>query len=397
MSLPEAFALACKMAGPLEIRATHRGTGAEQSFKINQPFTVMGRAAGAGVRLEDPSVSQCHAFLQIVEGMPYCIDLGSRTGVVWDDGSQGRGWVHPGQVVRVGAFDLRVGRQSDEGAHAPPTPEDPAESDYRGHMVPFPASLEVHNPGGNAPVYHPLDRPLTLLGRHPSCNLRFLEDAIGYFHCVFVNTSDGVWFVDVLSRKGTLLNGRTTRLARVREGDLIELGKATLVVRTDTHTSAQPLVVNAPVARPAADPSHALQERVAESVAGAFTPFRDMLGQFQQCFMTMAQMFTALQQEQASLLCEQMRHLQELSRELRELRAESRPGSPVPATPAEAEPPQAAPTPTPPAAAVPPAPKPPMPKVAEPADAKALADAHTWFLERLAKMGQPPTPSAKPG
>jgi hypothetical protein len=92
-----------------------------------------------------------------------------------------------------------------------------------------------------------------------------------------------------------------------------------------------------------------------------------------------------MQQEQSALMCEQMRLLQELTHELRELRTEGKQASP-PALPA-AEP-QANgasgrkfPTPKPPAAP----------------DAAALAEAHDWFLDRLAKHSQsnPPAPGAR--
>src|SRR5439155_17275627 len=71
LSPHEAFALACK-AGPLVVRATHHPTGATQAHTVNAPFAFLGRSPVAGVRLDDPSVSQCHAYLQLVEGVPYC-------------------------------------------------------------------------------------------------------------------------------------------------------------------------------------------------------------------------------------------------------------------------------------------------------------------------------------
>ena len=98
-------ALATRLSGGLEVSAVHRTTGQVQSHSVGQSYAVLGRAPQASIRLDDPSVSQCHAYLQLVDGVPYCIDLGSRTGVLWDDGGRGRGWIHPGQTVRIGIFD----------------------------------------------------------------------------------------------------------------------------------------------------------------------------------------------------------------------------------------------------------------------------------------------------
>src|SRR5579859_7623441 len=92
---PEAFATACKFTAPLILHLSNRVTGASQSDPINRPFTFLGREQGIGVHLDDPSVSQCHAYLQVIDGLPHCIDLGSRTGVLWDDGGRGQGPVYP--------------------------------------------------------------------------------------------------------------------------------------------------------------------------------------------------------------------------------------------------------------------------------------------------------------
>src|SRR6476659_8976725 len=95
LSLPQAFGLACKASGPLKIRVTHRASGSKQEHTIHSPFAFIGRSAGASIRLDDASISQGHAYVQVVEGVPFCIDLGSRAGVIWEDGTQGQGWVAP--------------------------------------------------------------------------------------------------------------------------------------------------------------------------------------------------------------------------------------------------------------------------------------------------------------
>ncbi|MBY0459166.1 MAG: FHA domain-containing protein, partial [Gemmataceae bacterium] len=152
------LATLARLPGGLDVKATHRATGAVTACHVPYPHAVLGRAPQAGVRLEDPSVSQCHALLQLVDGVPYCIDLGSRTGVMWDDAGQGRGWIHPGQTVRVGLFDVQV---TGNPAGDPPAPE-AADAP--------PAVLDVYSPAGPSGRLT-LDQPVTLVGRHPNCNL----------------------------------------------------------------------------------------------------------------------------------------------------------------------------------------------------------------------------------
>jgi pSer/pThr/pTyr-binding forkhead associated (FHA) protein len=379
LSLPEAFALACQLPGPLRVRTHHRPTGVEEEHAVPAPFVFLGRSVSAGVRLNDPSVSQCHAYLQVVEGAVLCTDLGSRNGVVWEDGTQGRGWVAPDQVLRVGAFDVRV-----EGADpALADDPDPAQAPAR-----TPAAAEVHPPSGAAPVTFPLDRPITLVGRNPTCDLRLLDDSIAYFQCALVNTRDGLWFVDTMTRNGGVLNGRGTRLSRVRDGDLLELGRVSLLLQVGAHHGSR-------VVRPAAPPTAALDTvppfpgAVAESVSGALAPMAEMAKQFQQCFLTMAQMLATMQREQAAQVSEQLRQIQELAAEMREMRAEDR----APAPPAAAKPaakPRPAPRPRPPGG-----PTPGGPAAANGANGKPgaepppLFDAHEWFLDRLAKKPPP--------
>ncbi len=367
----EAFATACRFSGSLVLGATHRVTGAVQSFTLARPFAFIGRMKGLDVRLEDPSISQGHMYLQVVDGVPHCFDLGSRTGVLWDDGGSGSGPVYPDQTLRLGAYDLRISG----GAERYALGEDARPDGLEGvNPHPF-ATLEVHSP--TSPSGHfALDRPVTLIGRHPNCALRFLDPATAYFQCALVVTPTDVWCVDLLSLKGTVVNARPARLTRLRDGDLIELGKIALVLRGGEHPREQPLVhtnqagslaVPTTVRTTATDPVAA--------VAATLAPFREMMEQFQQCFVNMVQMITAMQQEHTSMMCEQMRQVQEL---MLELRGAPKPGPALPTGPA-------APAPT-------PAPKMPTPKVAQGPEADALTDAHGWFLDRLVKRGQTSAP-----
>lgn len=376
----EPFALACGMLGPVEIRAVHRGTGNTHTIAAAEPVVFVGRARFMGVQLDDPTVSQCHAYLQVVAGEVYCIDLGSRTGVVWDDGTRGRGWVRPEHLLRMGVFDLQVRSPAGDSTSLSTPDRFHAAND----STPKPFEIEVHSPASGSSVRHSLDQPVTLIGRHPNCDIRLLDESVAYFQCALVTTADGVWCVDILTRRGTVLNGRPTRLARLYDGDLLELGKVPVLIRSG-RPSGFPLIPDGTASGNLA----AIPQQVAESVSSVVAPFQEVMKQFQQCFATMAQMFTVMQQEHASMMGEQMRLIQELSREMRELRAEpKRDGA---ADHSETR--QSPATPPPPDT---PAPQHPTPRVADGPVPQSLADAHHWFLDRLAKMeGSPSAPQQK--
>lgn len=394
LSLPEAFALACKATGPFQIHVKHRTSGREQAFTVNLPFVFIGRSPAVGVRLDDPSISQCHAYLQIIEGIVFCTDLGSRNGVVWDDGSQGRGWVRSDQTLRIGIFDVQIEVPPLSSTHNPADPyhtPDPATN-----PVLTSASVEIHSPTHTSAGIQSLDRPITLLGRHPSCDLRLLDEPLAYFQCAFVNTADGLWFVDTMSRQGAVLNGRNTRLARVRDADLMEFGKVSLVFRIGAHSRGSRLVLGDHQSVPTAiDTGTVISGKIAEAMAGAFVPIGEMVKQFQQCFVSMAQMFTSMQQEHAMLVSEQMRQIQELANEVRELRTQVRgdgtlqiettssPSTPAPPSPTKPPPPSTV-------EQSPPTPRPPTLNLPLLDDAQTFPDAHSWFTQRLTNKDQTP-------
>ena len=392
LSLPEAFALSCKATCPLRFRTKHRTSGIEQVYTVHSPFVFIGRSPAAGIRLDDPSISQCHAYFQVIERALYCIDLGSRTGVVWDDGSQGRGWVIADHTLQIGMFDIQV----ETPLCSPLIHSDDKQSDHDSTNIPglSIASVEIRSTTQTANGVHLLDRPITLLGRNPKCELRLLDESIAYFQCAMVNTSDGVWFVDTMSRQGAVLNGRLTRLARLRDADLLEFGRVSLMFRSGSHSHANQIALQEPTTVPTGiDAVAAISGKVAEAVAGALVPVGEMLNQFQQCFVTMAQMFTSMQQEHTKVVSEQMRQIQELAGEVRELRsmahrenvyqtvATQSPGISPPPPPIQ--PPSAMPEPV----ALPLRPL--IPNHPS-GDTQTISDAHSWFMSRLAKKDQSP-------
>ncbi len=352
-----AFAAACRLTGPLEVSAVHRRTGKEQTVVVRRPYATVGRGAACDVRLDDPSVSRSHAFLQVVEGRAYCADLGSRTGVVWGDGRSGHGWLGGDRAARVGVFDVRV-----------TNPDSPAGRPAGG---PPAAYLDVYR-GADTPVGScPLDWPVTLVGRHPSCRLRFVDSTVEYFQGCVVNTADGVWWVDFTARRTSLVNGQRTRLARLRDTDLLEIGRVTLVPRTAdpaaradgglVHLTATTAMVPSPDGA-----------GVSAAAVGA------MMAEVRKCVLAMAESFAALQEEHVAVVGEHLAQIRELTRELRHLRGNAG-GTAIPVKATPALPPRAAP-----AARVSPEP-----------DVAALTDAHAWFLGQLAHSAPPPAATSK--
>ena len=315
---------------------------------LRGPFAFVGRGRRADVPLEAPEVSPQHAFLLAVGGRVFVLDLGSRTGIRWSDGPQAYGWLGPGEEVKVGPYMLRVQLESDNGDSPPAGPDLTA--------------LELLNEP-DATRVRPLTNEVTLVGRASACAFRGYGPKLAAHHCAFVKAGGCLWVVDLRSGRGTRVNGRPVRAARLRDGDLIEAGEWTAVPRPATAAS-EALVPAGPAPT--------------DAVAQVFAPFGQMMDQFQQCVLMMGQMFRAMQQEHLSLVRDQVVQLRDVARVMLDRQVDETLAVPFADSIPEALP---APPDLPPMAA-------PLP---DPAHTQALLQAHAWFNQRLAHLSSPGT------
>jgi pSer/pThr/pTyr-binding forkhead associated (FHA) protein len=71
-----------------------------------------------------------------------------------------------------------------------------------------------------------LDGGKAVLGRARGCSLRILTDGVSRQHCLLTMVA-GRWMVqDLDSSNGTYLNGRRIKTGELRQGDVLQLGKA---------------------------------------------------------------------------------------------------------------------------------------------------------------------------
>lgn len=89
----------------------------------------------------------------------------------------------------------------------------------------------------------------TVVGRDVGCRLRFNDPAVSRRHLRFVRRSEELFVEDLNSSNGTLLNGRKLTLpARIQDGDVIQVGERTLVLRMtdEDDASSSTLLLSAP-------------------------------------------------------------------------------------------------------------------------------------------------------
>ncbi len=155
---------------------------------VDEPFVLIGRAKGCGLRLDHPAVSSRHTYLQAVFGRIYCINLTSRGETLWPDGPRKADWLDLGELVRIGPYQVRLVDTTHlaNGSESTPVGFSPLDR-YAGQCGPVPkfdiafltgaANRTTHHPIGHTgwefrPVQISIRRSERLLGSLQLCSDR---------------------------------------------------------------------------------------------------------------------------------------------------------------------------------------------------------------------------------
>jgi pSer/pThr/pTyr-binding forkhead associated (FHA) protein len=205
--------------------------GRVETRTFERPFTIVGRDPGVDLRLPHPLVRSRQAYLQVIAGHLFCVDLGGRPRVVWEEGRGRSGWVDGRSGVAFGPYRIRA-----KGGATQAGLDDPLTVSTLDDWPPPPGVLEFPRRAGQ-PSFR-LKRALTLVGGDPSCRLRLLDPSVSRFHCSLLHNADGLWVIDLLGRGGITVNGQPVRCARLGEGDLLKVGSF-LIRRRSEQPPAQ--------------------------------------------------------------------------------------------------------------------------------------------------------------
>jgi pSer/pThr/pTyr-binding forkhead associated (FHA) protein len=329
---------------------------------------MIGRDLGNDLRLDHDQVSRRHAYLQMMAGRVFCIDLGSRTGLWWGKKTRSAGWLD--SPMFIGPYRLQLPDRPAIGA-GQGLDWNPLETPAADQRMWPSVALEVIDSGRS--TSHPIDRVLTLGGRSTACRLQVPNVSLSRYHCSFLLTAEGVWVIDLLSREGTYVNGQRVKWACLREGDQVQLGKVLVLPRYDGVAPQGPGAL-APAANgdrfyspaPASDPDLSgvskqaapeggPSERTLVAMASAppampmptfdmraleasgpqgalLVPVlqqfglmqQQMMDQFQQSMQMVVQVFASMHRDQMGMLQQELDQTQRITRELNELQAESR-------------------------------------------------------------------------
>ncbi len=345
------FSAACGAAHPIHLEIDD-GTGEPRAVVLARPFAVVGDDPAADVRLDHEQVSQRHAYLQVLGGRLWAIDLGSRGGLQWRHGRPaGRGTLAPGESLGIGPFTIR--RPADESVAGDDGLHDPLRN-----RLPGPPPV-LDDPDTEGPTSWNLTRAVNLVGRSPLCRVRLEDDSVSRTHAALVRTSAGLWVVDLLGRGGVSINGHAARYGLLEPGDILGVGRFRLAPRAGSESEARPddeawspdpagLPALAATSRSVLTPIR--PELIAEVAAGRegeVSPVlllfieqmgrmqQQMLDQFQQAMRMVFELVGERQREEREQIREEVGRLRQLAAELdalkRRLDAPARAGLDKPA------------------------------------------------------------------
>lgn len=432
------FLEACGATGPLQLDVRDEAGVLVSRWSFAQPFVVVGRDPKADLTLDDELISTRHAFLQIIGGRVFCVDLGSRSGLHWGAESRAAGWLLPGESIGIGPYRLRLAGAAREPGHlAWPNPMVVAR--LPGGWPLDRITLKFPDVTPEPARWRPR-RVLAMVGRSSRCHLRIPDEAVSLFHCALLRTTQGVWMVDLLSREGTRINGVMARSGRLNDGDTLHVARYRVEVASDDPASSSgeaPVSSNEPAEvgetgdsaaeRGAVSPlpfplpafpdvmasapplpsirqtlaGHppeqiAVIESVVEPIVAQFGQMQQqMFEQFHQAMMMMFQMFSSMHRDQMNLVREELDQIRKLSGELEELRSAAArkpaaipPSRPIGRGPTPAAPPVAngvveRPTPEP---APSRRPEPSRPMAPSAAGEPATGAVHDMLFQRMAKL-----------
>ena len=324
----------------LVLRVNRLGQSRAQRFRLKQPFALIGAHPNATLQLNDPQVQRKHAFLQVIGGNLFCLDLGSRSGIHWPDGPRAAGWLQPTETLTIGPFQIRLD-DSDNLSPLGPRSESPLERRFPPLSPDGELLLEFRN-GQQKLGQCRLTRQLSLVGRTPLCRVRLGYSSISNFHAGLLQNAQGLWVIDLLSRNGMLVNGKRQSWARLEEGDRLQVGE--IEMQVGSFVSIEPPMGNDQASRPfllpstgpsATDspspplslepqilpvPASAAQSVVSTAVLGQVLQHLSLmqqqtLDQFQEQMQVMVQMFDSLYRDRR----DELDHLRNVTRELQGL------------------------------------------------------------------------------
>ena len=117
-------------------------------------------------------------------------------------------------------------------------------------------------------MFKPVHRVLSLIGSASGCKFRLTDSSVSRFHGSLLQTSAGLWIVDLLGQKGITINDVPVRSSRLSDGDIVRIGRYQIRIRFRPRSQSSATELFDP-GRTAFVPKSVYQNRIPSNVKSA--------------------------------------------------------------------------------------------------------------------------------
>ena len=210
---------------------TQRSEATRAQYDFEQPRVVVGRSAGADVRLPHPAVSSSHASIRSEGTQWLLVDEGSTNGTKVNGKkivARRPKALRSGDRIEIGGFALEV----ELGVLAPSTsPERTAElarrllrDAFSAEAVDAPRLRVLNGPAAGTVLDLPEAPSSVVLGRGEDCDLTLPDEDASRAHAEVVRRGGEIRVRDLDSKNGILVNDEAVLEAELADRDEIRIG-----------------------------------------------------------------------------------------------------------------------------------------------------------------------------
>jgi pSer/pThr/pTyr-binding forkhead associated (FHA) protein len=230
----KSFLNACGLTDSLQLVVESQSAEDGELRLLHQPFAVIGRDPRADIVLNHARVSQRHAYVQVVDGRAFWVDLDSRTGTQSDGQPQKSGWLEGQRTVRAGPFVIRrvAGESHPDNERVQGIlPRDvPLVARAQSRAPLAEVALEFLN-GPAQSMAWPVHRVMSLIGSASGCKFRLTDASVSRFHGSLLRTEAGFWIIDLLGHHGITVNEMPVRFSQLADQDVLKIGRYQIRVK----------------------------------------------------------------------------------------------------------------------------------------------------------------------
>lgn len=190
--------------------------------------TLIGSGANCNIQLLDSVIDEAHCIVTLESGRLHIRDLRSKSGTHVNGDAVQTATLRDGDQIQIGRFTFEL-ETSLPHADASAESQIPTTAPDGSPAV---AELQFSGPNGE-PLTKNVLRPTTVIGSAAGCNVQLIAHDIGPAHCV-VTVENGLLRVrDLRSPSGTRINGVSVELATLSDGDKLDVGSFSFVLRSN--------------------------------------------------------------------------------------------------------------------------------------------------------------------